>query len=57
MVFGKNVDQQASFQEQQDMETAQKLEKAAVQGDDSSFTFWVASVPQQPETLDGADQP
>ena len=49
------MDQQASYLEQQDLETAEKLQKTSMQGEDSSFTSWVASVPQQPEMTHSAD--
>lgn len=56
VVFGKKVVLEPSAQEQQDLETAETLEKAVVQRDDaSSFTFWVTSLPQQPDAAISAD--
>ena len=56
VVFGKKVVLEPSAQEQQDLETAETLEKAVVQRDDaSSFTFWVTSLPQQPDAAVSAD--
>jgi len=54
-MFGRNLGpiQQPSVHEQQDRETMENLEKAAVEADRGrSFSFWVCSLPQQPDAAD-----